>query len=149
MRFPRQECWSALPFLSPGNLPILETECGCPALQADSWLSESLGKPRGVFLGTLQIAAPSHSCPCLPPSAWGSGSGVHLFSSSTSCNHVVHPSQFWNTLLSTSYPCGSAVLQHVHPQACHFNVLLNPLFSELAHFLSQQVCLSPIRWSLL
>ena len=34
MGFPRQEYWSGLPFLSPGNFPKLGTEPGFPALQA-------------------------------------------------------------------------------------------------------------------
>ena len=45
----RQEYWSGLPFPSPGDLPDPGIEPGSPALQADSLLSEPLGKP-------LQIA---------------------------------------------------------------------------------------------
>ena len=45
MEFSRQEYWSGLPFPSPGNLPNPGTEPGSPALQADSLLSEPLGKP--------------------------------------------------------------------------------------------------------
>ena len=37
MGFPRQECWSGLPFLSPGDLPDPGVKPGSPALQAD-WL---------------------------------------------------------------------------------------------------------------
>ena len=40
MEFSRQECWSRLPFPSPGIKP------GSPALQVDSLPSESPGKPR-------------------------------------------------------------------------------------------------------
>ena len=40
MEFSRQEYWSGLPFLSPGDLPNPEIEPGCPALQADSLPSE-------------------------------------------------------------------------------------------------------------
>ena len=40
MRFSRQECWSGLPFPSPGNLPDPGTEPRSPALQADALLSE-------------------------------------------------------------------------------------------------------------
>ena len=36
MGFPRQEDWSGLPFLSPGDLPDPGTEPGSLALQADS-----------------------------------------------------------------------------------------------------------------
>ena len=40
MEFSRQEYWSGLPFLSPGDLPNPGIEPGCPALQADSLPSE-------------------------------------------------------------------------------------------------------------
>ena len=40
MGFSRQECWSGLPFPSPGNLPDPGIETGSPALQADALLSE-------------------------------------------------------------------------------------------------------------
>ena len=45
MEFSRQEYWSGLPFLSPGDLPDPGIKTGCPALQADSSLSEPPGKP--------------------------------------------------------------------------------------------------------
>ena len=45
MRFSRQEYWSGLPFPSPGDLPDLGIKPRFPALQADSLLSESPGKP--------------------------------------------------------------------------------------------------------
>ena len=41
----RQECWSGLPFPSPGDLPDSGIEPGSPALQADSLLSELPRKP--------------------------------------------------------------------------------------------------------
>ena len=43
--FSMQECWSGLPFPSPGNLPDPGIEPGSPALQADALLSEPPGKP--------------------------------------------------------------------------------------------------------
>ena len=46
MKFSRQECWSGLPFPSPGYLPGPGIEPGSPALQADALPSELLGKPR-------------------------------------------------------------------------------------------------------
>ena len=36
MGFSRQECWSGLPFPSPGDLPNPGIEPGSPALQADA-----------------------------------------------------------------------------------------------------------------
>ena len=43
----RQEYWGGLPCPSPGDLPEPEIESGSPALQADSLLSEALGKSSG------------------------------------------------------------------------------------------------------
>ena len=45
MGFPRQECWSWLPFLSPGELPNPGIKPGSLALQVDSLPSEPPGKP--------------------------------------------------------------------------------------------------------
>ena len=44
MGFSRQECWSGLPFPSPGDLPDPGIEPRSPALQADALLSEPPGK---------------------------------------------------------------------------------------------------------
>ena len=41
MGFSRQECWSRLPFPSPGDLPNPGTEPGSPTLQANALPSES------------------------------------------------------------------------------------------------------------
>ena len=41
--FPRQECWSGLPFPSPGDLPNPGIEPRSPALQADSLPAELPG----------------------------------------------------------------------------------------------------------
>ena len=43
--FSRQEYWSGLPFLSPGDLPDPGIEPRSPALQADTLTSEPPGKP--------------------------------------------------------------------------------------------------------
>ena len=45
MRFRRQEYWSGLPFLSPGNLPNPGIEPVFPALRADSLSLSHLGSP--------------------------------------------------------------------------------------------------------
>ena len=45
MGFSRQEYWSGLPFLSPGDLPDPGIKPGSPALQADALSSEPPGKP--------------------------------------------------------------------------------------------------------
>ena len=39
------ECWSGLPFPSPGDLPYPGNEPGSPSLQADALPSEPPGKP--------------------------------------------------------------------------------------------------------
>ena len=44
MGFSRQECWSGLPFPSPGDLPDPGIEPRSPALQADALPSEPPGK---------------------------------------------------------------------------------------------------------
>ena len=45
MGFSRQECWSGLPFPSPGDLPNPGIEPTSPALQADTLTSEPPGEP--------------------------------------------------------------------------------------------------------
>ena len=45
MGFSRQEYWSGLPFLSPGDLPNPGIESGSPTLQANTLTSEPPGKP--------------------------------------------------------------------------------------------------------
>ena len=44
MGFSRQEYWSGVPFLSPGDLPDPGIEPGSPALQADALPSKPPGK---------------------------------------------------------------------------------------------------------
>ena len=48
MEFSRQECWSGLPFPSPGDLPDPGIKSGSPTLQADTLLSEPSGNPKKV-----------------------------------------------------------------------------------------------------
>ena len=45
MGSPRQEYWSGLPFSSSGNLPNPGIKSGSPALQVNSVLTETPGKP--------------------------------------------------------------------------------------------------------
>ena len=47
--FSRQECWSGLPFPSPGHLPDPGIEPGSHALQADALPSEPPGKPLSLL----------------------------------------------------------------------------------------------------
>ena len=53
IEFSRQEYRSALPFLSPGDLPDPGIEPGSPALQADSLPFEPPGKPENTGVGSL------------------------------------------------------------------------------------------------
>ena len=55
MEFFRQEYWSGLLFLSPGDLPDPRIEPGSPALQADPFLSEPPGKPHCVKQGSHNL----------------------------------------------------------------------------------------------
>ena len=48
MGFSRQECWSGLPFSSPGNLPDPGIEPRSPTLQANALPSEPPGKLENV-----------------------------------------------------------------------------------------------------
>ena len=50
MGFSRQECWSGLPFPSPGDLLNPGIEPGSPALQADTLPSEPPGKPNTLIV---------------------------------------------------------------------------------------------------
>ena len=45
MVFPRQEYWSKLPFLSPGDLPNPGTEPLSPALAGGCFTPKPIGKP--------------------------------------------------------------------------------------------------------
>ena len=56
MGFSRQECWSGLPFPSPGDLPGPGLEPGSPALWADSLPSEPPGKPSSYVIGVQNEA---------------------------------------------------------------------------------------------
>ena len=67
MGFSRQECWSGLPFPSPGDLPDPGIEPGSPALQADALLSEPPGKTSDkLYLhipGLFMAWSPESLCP--------------------------------------------------------------------------------------
>ena len=71
--FSRQEFWSGLPSPPPGDLPNLEIEPRSPALQADSLLSESPGKPTSsqTHLDSVLL------CPVSLPGRPGPHLGMH------------------------------------------------------------------------
>ena len=61
MGFSRQECWSGLPFPSPGDLPNPGIEPRSPALQADALPSEPPEKPiykvfHKIWLGSVPLS---------------------------------------------------------------------------------------------
>ena len=54
--FPRQEYWSGVPFLSPGDLPDPGIEPRSPILQADALSSEPPGKlPKSLLSNKLSL----------------------------------------------------------------------------------------------
>ena len=55
MEFYRQEYWSGLPFLSPGDLPDPGIKPRSPALQADSSPFEPPGKPKNTGVNSLSL----------------------------------------------------------------------------------------------
>ena len=58
MEFSRQEYWSGLPFLPPGDLPNPGTEPRSPALQADSLPSDPPGKPHCLQRKSQRLSPP-------------------------------------------------------------------------------------------
>ena len=71
MEFSWQEYWSGLPFPSPEDLPEPGIKHGFPALQTDSLLTESPGKPPWAELCPLQnsdvevITSRTSECDCI------------------------------------------------------------------------------------
>ena len=68
MEFSRQEYWSGLPFLSPGDLPNTEIKPRSPALQVDSLPAEPPGKCVYVYTyiyAATAAAKPLQLCPTL------------------------------------------------------------------------------------
>ena len=63
MGFSKQECWSGLPFPSPGDLPDPGIEPGSPSLQADALPSEPPGKPQ-ILQDNIKIS--TYLLPFLP-----------------------------------------------------------------------------------
>ena len=61
MGFSRQECWSGLPFPSPGDLPDPGIESRSPALQADALPLSHQGSPYQVLV--LQRKHKEHGDP--------------------------------------------------------------------------------------
>ena len=63
MGFSRQECWSGLPFPSPGDLPDPEIEPTSPASQADALPSEPPGKWEAKRSASLVIKRVGQEAP--------------------------------------------------------------------------------------
>ena len=57
--FPRQECWSGLPFPSTGHLPIPGMEFVSPALAGGSFITAPRGKPRRSIMYPSRVKAKS------------------------------------------------------------------------------------------
>ena len=68
MGFSRQECWSGLPFPSPGDLPNPGIEPGSLALQADALPSEPPGSINAMTSVLIRKRQRDHShSHALPP----------------------------------------------------------------------------------
>ena len=61
MGFSRQEYWSGLPFLSPGDLPDPGIEPKCPAVQVDSLPVELCRKVATNYVRNLKVQC---NCVC-------------------------------------------------------------------------------------
>ena len=75
LEFPRRECWSSLPFPSPGHLPNRGIEPRSSPLQADSLPSEPPGKPCYVCVCVCVCVGMYiySSKPRARSSSWGQG----------------------------------------------------------------------------
>ena len=62
MGFSRQECWSGVPFPSPGDLPNPEIEPRSPTLRADALPSEPPGKPQPSLSYYQFLLGPMKTC---------------------------------------------------------------------------------------
>ena len=136
MGFSRQECWSGLPFPSPGDLPNPGIELSSPALQADALPSEPPGKPRlqgkGEFpLGKSdQTSLPysfSSPLPQIYPTT-GSLENLDVFMKGVMGAHIF----FFNfiyfnwRLLTLQYCSGFAIHWHESSMGVHVFLILSP-----------------------
>ena len=87
MESSRQEYWSGLPLLSPGDLPDPEIDTKSPALQADSLLSKLAGEPS---LGTESTAFSHLETSGGPQSSQWKRNGGHAGSSVRGDPHHSH-----------------------------------------------------------
>ena len=55
MGFPKQECWTELSFLSPGDLPNPGIKHTSPALADGFFANVPLGKPSGILIHLFSI----------------------------------------------------------------------------------------------
>ena len=75
MEFFRQEYWSGLPFLSPGDLPNSGIESKSPSLHANALPSELQGNPKLKLLIRVRLFATSWTI-CRPWNSPGENTGV-------------------------------------------------------------------------
>ena len=91
MGFSRQECWSGLPFPSPGDLPDPGIEPRSPVLQADALLSEPPGKPLvGPWSNGISILRTIDSSAC-SLSLWAQRKGYAKTSCCLQTRKSSHP----------------------------------------------------------
>ena len=139
--FSRQEYWSGLPYLPPGDLPNPETEPRSHALKADSLPSEPPGKS---FLSSLvhQFQNICHICPLLL-----------LFSHSVVTVWLCNPMDLQHGRLPQSFTasrglltllCIESVMLSNHLVLCHPLLSLPSIFPSIRVFWSElALC---IRW---
>ena len=96
MGFSRQECWSGLPFPSPGDLPNPGIEPGSPTLQADTLPSEPPGKPI-TSIKCLAKKKTSKEPSFLYPSKVYVRSFLYLF---YALKKQLHKNSEWSSLIS-------------------------------------------------
>ena len=136
MGFSRRECWSGLPFPSPGDLPDSGVEPGSPTLQADTLPSEPPGKPQPYTTGVhftiwycIILGWPNHSFgfshKLLPNTLLACLVLNHVWLFATPWTVAGQPPPF---LIRTSWMISSADIQ--------MNCIISPTFSHTRRLLS-------------
>ena len=126
MEFPRQEYWSGWLFPSPGDLPDPGIKPWFPAVQADSYLTGTLGRKGGGFIQfpkveeeSIRLALPD----CL---SWTS-----VLSDPQTGNHTIIPpgsqASRFRLEYTTSSPGAPACGLHIMG-LCHLNNHMNKFF---------------------
>ena len=125
MGFSRQECWSGLPFPSPGDLPDPGIEPGSPTLQADTLPSKPPGNQtwdqihvscigRQILYHWVIGEAPWHHVDSLKYS-WTGVFTSWKSANTTQISHLFIPRELVVKYLPTSNDCGYIKVWHLDP----------------------------------